>query len=212
MIAYFGADNTAGSFSAFQPTILKTLGFSSSEAQIHSIPIYMVALVCSLSAAYLSDRFQHRYAFCMFGVTIAVIGWAIELSQAGTPGVRYFGLFLSLSGTYILMPVLVVWLSNNMGGNFKRSFGTAFQIGLGNCAAFVSSNTFTTKASPLFKAGFGTGLGLQIMSGFACTAMVLGLWAENKRRDKGGRADREGLSEEELRNLGDDHPAFRYTL
>lgn len=212
MIAYFGADNTAGSFSTFAPTILKTLGYTSAQAQVHSIPIYMVALVCSISAAYLSDRFQKRYIFCMFGVTIASIGWAIQLAFFVNNQVRYFALFLSLSGTFILMPVLVVWLSNNMGGNFKRSFATAFQIGIGNTAAFVSSNTFTTDASPRYKAGYGAGLGLQLMAGVACTAMFLGLWWENKKRDKGGRAARHELSAEKLKNLGDDHPDFRYTL
>lgn len=212
MLAYFGADNTAGSIASFQPTILAQLGYTASQAQIHTIPVYMVALVCSLTAAYLSDRYQQRYLACMTGVVLAIIGWSIELAQAGTPGVRYFGLFMSLSGTYILMPVLVVWLSNNMGGSAKRGFATAFQIGFGNTSAFVSSNSFITKQAPRYPTGFGCGLGLQIMSGAACTLMVILLRRENKRRDAGGRDERLQMTEAELQKLGDDHPAFRYTL
>ena len=212
MIAYFGADNTAGSFSAFQPTILTELGYTASEAQVHTIPVYMVALVCSLTVAYLSDRYQKRYLACMAGISIAVIGWAIELAQAGSLGVRYFGLFLSLSGTYVLMPVLVVWLSNNMGGSAKRSFATAFQIGLGNCSAFISSNAFDSTQAPRYPEGFGLGLSLQIMSGIACTVLALLLHRENKRRDACGRNEYLNMTQEELSKLGDEHPAFRYTL
>jgi hypothetical protein len=212
MLAYFGADNTAGSIASFQPAILVQLGYTASAALVHVIPVYMVALVCSMLAAWLSDRYKQRYLACMTGVSLAIIGWSIELAQAGTAGVRYFGLFMSLSGTYILMPVLIVWLSNNMGGNAKRSFATAFQIGFGNTSAFVSSNSFMSSQAPRYPTGFGCGLGLQVMSGIACTVMVLLLRRENKRRDAGGRDKRLQMSEEELSKLGDDHPAFRYTL
>ena len=49
MLAYFGADNAASSIVSFQPTILLSLGYSSSEAQIHTIPVYIVALFSLLT-------------------------------------------------------------------------------------------------------------------------------------------------------------------
>ncbi|KAL9041727.1 MAG: hypothetical protein Q9214_004009, partial [Letrouitia sp. 1 TL-2023] len=74
MLAYFGADHSASAIVSFQPTILRQLGYTASQAQIHTIPVFMVALVFSISIAYLSDRVAHRYAFCMFGVTLCMIG------------------------------------------------------------------------------------------------------------------------------------------
>ena len=212
MLAYFGADNTASSFAAFQPTLVQALGYSAPDAQVHTIPVYMVAFVCALLAAYFSDRCAHRYAFCMLGVALSTIGWAIQISQTVSPQVHYFSLFMTLSGTYVLMPVLVVWLSNNMGGSFKRSLATAIQIGGGNTANFVSSNVFLPKEMPVYHTAYSVGLGLQMLAGVSCTLMVLGMWRENRRRDRLSAEGGEQYTEDEKMNLGDDHPAFRYTL
>ena len=212
MLAYFGADNTASSFAAFQPTLVQALGYKPADAQVHTIPVYMVAFVCSLLAGYVSDRLAHRYAFCMLGVALATTGWALQLAQTVSAGVHYFSLFLTLAGTYILMPVLVVWLSNNMGGSYKRSLATGVQIGGGNLANFVSSNVFLSSEAPAYRTAYSVGLGLQLMAGLACTLMVLGLWRENRRRDRAGPGQGDDFAVEEKRTLGDDHPSFRYTL
>ena len=215
LLGYFGADNTASSFASFQPTIVKSLGYTDSgDAQVHTIPVYMVALVCAMTAAYLSDRLSHRYSFCMLGVVFSIIGWAVQIVQVEPAGVRYFALFLTLSGTYVLMPVLVVWLSNNMGGSFKRGVATAVQIGGGNTANFVSANVFIPSQSPRYPVAFSVGLGLQVMAGVACTVLMLGMRAENKRRDRRAaeKGSGEGWTAEEKMILGDDHPDFRYTL
>lgn len=213
MLAYFGADNSASSVVSFQPTILTQLGYKASRAQVHTIPVFMVALVLSITVAWTSDRLQHRYGFCMLGVTICMIGWIIQLSQATVSvGARYFGMFAITAGVYILMPVLVVWNLNNLGTGYRRVIGAAFQIGGGNCAALVSSNVFISKQAPRYPVGFGVGFTLNMMAGICCTVLYFGLRAENRRRDRGARDDRLALPPDELANLGDDHPGFRYTL
>lgn len=69
------------------------LGYSAAEAQIHAIPIYIVAVVISLSACFLSSRFKHRYVFFLIGTALAIIGWSVELAQVTPVGIRYFGMF-----------------------------------------------------------------------------------------------------------------------
>ncbi|KAI4232075.1 MAG: hypothetical protein LQ352_008364, partial [Teloschistes flavicans] len=135
MLAYFGADHSASAIVSFQPTILRQLGYTASAAQIHTIPVFLTAFVLSIAAAALSDRLRHRYAFALAGILLACIGWSLQLAQANPVGARYFGLFAITAGTYVLMPVLVVWNINNLGVGYKRVIGSAFQIGGGNCAA-----------------------------------------------------------------------------
>ena len=213
MLAYFGADNTASSFASFQPTLVQALGYKPADAQVHTIPVYMVAFVCSLLAAYASDRLAHRYSFCLLGTLFSTIGWAIQLATQLSPQVHYFSLFLTLAGTYILMPVLVVWASNNMGGSFKRSVATGIQIGGGNLANFCSSNVFLPREAPVYHTAYSVGLGLQLMAMVCCTVLVLIMWRENHWRNQAGSApDGQGYNVDEKRKLGDDHPAFRYTL
>jgi len=104
-------------------------------------------------------------------------------------GARYFGMFAITSSAYISMPILVVWVSNNMRGNAKAAFATGFMIGLGNCGNLVSSNVFITKQSPRYATGFGTGLGLTCVSLLAATLLEAWLWFAN-RRTVGGKNDK----------------------
>lgn len=125
---------------------------------------------------------------------------------------RYFGMFAITASAYIQMPILVVWVSKNMGGNAKAAFATGFMIGFGNCGNLVSSNVFITTQTPRFRTGFSTGLALTLVSLGASTAMEVLLWVQNRRRDAGRDNAKLDASEEVLGDLGDDHPDFRYIL
>ena len=207
---YLGVTNTGYSTSYFTPTILKELGWTSVHAQVMSIPIYIVAFIVTLVTAIYSDRLRHRYAFTMAGIFLATIGYVILLAQKRVPvGGRYFAIYLITVGGYVAQPIILVWLNNNMGGHYKRSTGSAMQIGFGNCAGIIASNIYITKDAPTYPVGYGVSLALLWLSGIACTTFFFGLWLENKKRDRGGRDYRFNLPREELENLGDDHPRFR---
>lgn len=98
-LAYFGADNAASSIVSFQPTILKSLGYTSAEAQIHTIPVYIVALFL---APHLSGKLNHRYGFLLFGAIFGIIGSSIELAvPLNSIAARYFGMFAIAASAYI---------------------------------------------------------------------------------------------------------------
>jgi hypothetical protein len=211
MLAYFGADNAVSSIVSFQPTILKDLGYSSAQAQIHTIPVYIVGLCLLNVASFLSGQLQHRYSFILIGAIIGIVGWSVELAVPITSvGARYFGMFAITACAYIQMPILVVWISNNSGGNAKAAFATGFMIGLGNCGNLVSSNVFITKQAPRFRTAFRTGLALTLVGLGASTIMEILLWVQNRRREAGRQDQKLEASEEVLGDLGDDHHAFRY--
>lgn len=176
-----------------------------------TIPIYCFAFVCTVYVSFLTDRLQHRYAFAMLGVFSSTIGYAILLLQAHVAvPIRYMAIFFVLAGSTITQPVVLVWLSNNMGGHVKRSASSALQIGFGNCAGIIASCIFITSESPAYPVGYGVSLALIWVSGVACSVFLYGLWRENRKRDKGDRDDRLQLPQEELENLGDDHPSYRF--
>jgi hypothetical protein len=211
-LAYFGADVSASAIVGFQPTILKTMGYTNSEAQVHTIPVYMTALCLLIILSYTSGRVGHRYGFTVIGACIGIVGWTVELVQVKAVAGRYFGMFAITACAYIQMPLLVVWLSNNMGGNAKAAFATGFMIGLGNCGNLVSSNIFITEESPKYHTGFASGLAMTIFGLLSTTSLELYCWIANKRRDAGKENGKLARSEQELQDLGDDHPDFRYIL
>ena len=208
---YFGVVNTGYSTSFFVPTILNELGWTAVRAQILSIPIYIVSAVAALCAALLSDHLRHRYAFTIAGVLISTIGYAMLLAQRSVSvSGRYAAVYLVMGGGYITQPIILVWLSNNMGGHYKRSINAAMQIGFGNAAGIVASNIYIADQKPTYPVGYGVSLALMWLCGIACTVLLIGMKLENNKRDRGERDSRHNLPQEELVNLGDDHPSFRF--
>ena len=209
-LMYMGVVNTGYATSFFTPTIITELGFKAEAAQVRSIPIFIVAAVMCGITAWFTDRLRHRYAFCIIGICIATIGYAVLLCEASVPvGARYAAIFLIVSGGYICQPVTIAWIQNCMGGHYKRSVSSAIMIGFGNIGGIIASNIFITSQAPRYPVGYGVSLGLIWMCALACTGLLLGLRAENKRRDRGERDWR--LETEDADNLGDDHPHFRFT-
>lgn len=209
---YLGSLNTGYATSFFTPSILRDMGWTSLMAQVMSIPIYVVAAILTLCTAILSDRLKHRFSFVLLGCSLATVGYVILLAQRSVPvGVKYFALFAITGGGYIAQPIIIGWLSNNMSGHYKQAVASAIQIGFGNCGGFVASNIFLSSEAPFYRTGYGTSLSLIWLCVIASVIFVLLLWQENKRRDQGARDHRMTLDPDEVQNLGDDHPAFRFT-
>ena len=108
-------------------------------------------------------------------------------------------------------PILLGWLSNNMGGHYKQSVASAMQIGVGNCGGLVASNIYFESEAPNYLTGFGVSLGMIWIGGVACMMFFAYLYRENRLRDQGKRDHRYHWPREELENAGDDHPSFRFT-
>lgn len=70
---------------------------------------------------------------------------------------------------------------------------------------------FITSQAPEYPLGFGLGLGMVWLCVFTSIAFLFYLKRENKLRNEGARDHRYTLPDDEKRNLGDDHPAFRFT-
>ena len=210
---YFGICASTYSLSYYLPTVLTELGYSSSDAQIQTIPIYAAAFVAALATAWTSDRLHHRFSFVIIGASINIIGYIILLAQAAVSvKVRYMALYFVLCGLWIASPVAVVWLSNNLGGHYKRAIGVAIGNAMGNMSGFVASNVFITSQAPRYPVGYGVVLGTSVLSGLAATVLYVGLRRENRKRDRGERDEHFRMSKEELDNAGDDHPQFRFAL
>ena len=209
---YFGVVNTGYSTSFFTPTILNQLGFTAIRAQVMSIPVYFAAAVCALVVALLTDGLKHRYSLCMIGVLVGTVGYSLLLAQQVLAvSVRYFAVYLITCGGYITQPVVVAWLANNEAGHYKRAVSSAFQISVGNIGGIIASNIYLSWQAPTYVIGYAVSLGLLWLCGLACTIFLVGLWWENRLRDQGKRDHRQQLPPEEIANLGDDHPRFRFT-
>lgn len=177
-----------------------------------AVPIYVCASCSTIILAVFSDLLRHRCGFTILGLTLAVIGYAILLhSKAVRPGIRYVAIYFVSTGGFITQPIAVAWLKNDVSGHYKRAIAAAMQIGLESPGGLIASNIHITTRAPTYHTGYSTGLGFICLGIVACTAFVGCCAWENRKWDKEGRDHLFQLPPNELGNLGDDDPTFRYT-
>jgi hypothetical protein len=119
-------------------------------------------------------------------------------------------LYFVTTGGFITQPVIISWLNNNMSGHYKRSMGAALQIGVGNCAGLIASKIYITSEAPYYRTGYSTGLSMILMVAASSIVLLFYLMWENKKREEGRRDHLLSLPPDELNNLGDAHPRFRF--
>ncbi|KAL9099740.1 MAG: hypothetical protein Q9163_004806 [Psora crenata] len=210
---YMGCDGALYAFSLFLPTIIKALGYTSTKAQLLSVPPYAAGALLTITIGALADRTRQRGIYNIFCSLLGIAGFSMLL--AGTsPRLQYVGTFLGALGIYPCIANTIVWVSNNTEGVYKRGVTMGFVIGWGNLNGVVSSNIYQYKDRPLYRPGHAVVLGYLtvFLLGGSCLQYCL-LRRENAKRRAGARAHwAEGKTEDEVHALGDKRPGFYYTL
>lgn len=213
MLIYMGAVAPLYAFSLFLPTIIKDLGYTSTIAQLLSVPPYAVAAILTVIIGFVADRSRQR-GLCNITVSfLGIIGFAM-LAGTSNPSVQYAGVYLAALGIYPCISNTISWTANNVEGVYKRGITIGFVVGWGNLNGVVSSNIYRGTDAPRFLPGHGTVvayLTLFLLGGSILQRFLL--VKENKRRSSGGRDGWvEGKSADEIEKLGDKSPDFIYTL
>ncbi|KAK0736553.1 major facilitator superfamily domain-containing protein [Apiosordaria backusii] len=210
IFVYWGIVCPLYGISLFLPTIIRTLGYQSSTAQLMTVPIYITAAILAVIVAYFSDRVGRRSPFIIVPLLIMVVGFTMCIAS-GNPRVVYGGVFIAACAIYPAFPGVISWLSNNLAGSLKRSVGMAVQIGVGNLGGAMASNFYRAKDAPRYQLGHGLELGFIGAGIVASLTLLVGYSSANKRRER--KIEEGALSQytpEELSEKGDKAITFRY--
>ncbi|KAI0442473.1 major facilitator superfamily domain-containing protein [Xylaria telfairii] len=210
IFVYWGIVCPLYGVSLFLPTIIKSLGYVSSTAQLLTVPIYVTAAILAIVVAYFSDRVGKRSPFVVTCMLAILLGFILCISTS-KPGVVYAGVFIATAGIYSAFAGNITWLSNNLAGGYKRSAGMAIQIGAGNLGGAFASNFYRQKDSPRYILGHALELAFTSVGLIAAVILILNYMRINRSRAK---AVREGahnqFTPEELSAMGDRAVTFRY--
>ncbi|KAH8818678.1 major facilitator superfamily transporter [Flagelloscypha sp. PMI_526] len=201
------------SISLFLPTIVKSLGYTNNEAQLMTVPPYVVACFFTLGGGYLADKVGQRGIFIIFFNIMAITGFTM-LYISTNDTVKYVGCILAASGIYPNVPQGVAWNGNNIGGSTKRGVGIAMHVGFGNLGGAISGFIYQSKNAPRYLPGHGTLIGTVTMSTILAIFMTIYLRRENARRDEEYKRPEEYTESEKTaeRWKGDNASFFRYTI
>ncbi|THH08865.1 hypothetical protein EW145_g2424 [Phellinidium pouzarii] len=228
MILYTGANGPLYGFSLFLPSIINQIGFKATPANLLTVPVYVLAGICTCTVGFLADRFGGRGYFAIGCYSLAFTGYLI-LILSKTAALSYFAVYLAACGIYPLIPNIIAWVSNNFEGTYKRSVALGWVIGFGNINGAATSNAYRARDAPRYVLGHGIVI-MYIGLGFiAANVMLFFLRRENARRARGERDeiiigvndDKPGLDprngryesvEEAIRDKGDEWSGYKYTL
>jgi len=212
IFVYWGIVCPLYGISLFLPTIIKSLGYQSSTAQLLTVPIYITASILAVIVAWAADRTGRRSPFIIVPLFFMVIGFAMCIGT-GNPRVVYAGVFIAACAIYPAFPGNITWLSNNLAGSYKRSAGMAIQIGVGNLGGAMASNFYRAADGPRYILGHALELGFIGLGILAAGILIFGYSRINKARDRkllASSAESGGATPEELSFQGDRAVTFRY--
>jgi MFS family permease len=198
------------------PTITKAMGFSDTNAQLTSAPPYVAAAISAIVFARLSDRFYWRMPFVAIPMLICVIAYAVIFSLNGAlqekKGVAYFAVVLAVVGIYPIQSAAASWNANNIAPSSRRAIGIALMNCVGNVGGILGSFMYMEKEKPKYQTGFGLSLALAGVGIFVVLLLEWSYKVGNSRKAKLIDDARARYTEEELFDLGDRSPLFKYTL
>ncbi|OHW91842.1 major facilitator superfamily transporter [Colletotrichum incanum] len=141
-VIYFNNALVNFSLSFFLPIILKdNMGFSTGQAQILTAPPYIFAAIIMYSTGWLGDRYMLRGPIIIGDMILSIVGICL-MGFHSDVAVRYVGVFLVTAGAVSAAPATMAYQANNIRGQWKRAFCSAFVVGISGIGGIAGSLVF----------------------------------------------------------------------
>lgn len=202
------------------PRIVKAMGTAQGEsavAQLLTIPPYIAGVSFMVFTSWLWDRLRWRRAtLIVLGGIITIVAHVILYVYAPTQenhvAATYFALCLAAVGLFSMPPAMESWLSMNSAPAARRSVVIAVCLMMANCGAIIGTFIYRENEAPLYPTGYGSAFSL---AGFG-TVLAVGLewwyWRINCARSALDKDEvLQAYTQEELEELGDRSPLFRFS-
>ncbi len=126
-------------FTVYLPTFVKDMGYTEADAQLMSAPPYVAACVCALLGSFSSSKKNEHGYHLSFFMSICVLGFVllITLTEKGTAAM-YAGTCLVCCGAFAAFPILLSWLTKNIGGRTKRAMAIGFALAIEQIGGVVA--------------------------------------------------------------------------
>lgn len=197
------------------------------QSQGFSAPPYLAAYFICLFTSFISDRVNNRGFFIAFLCSVGAAGYLI-LNQVETSGVRYFATFLACAGVFpavalVRLPRLPVanansacktftWVTDNQGSSSKRGAGLVIFGMIGQCGPILGARLYPEHQAPMYARGMAVNAGLLFFATALSLFLSMCLRVENRKRDQKHGKVEPGHIPDDIADLGDAHPMYRFVL
>ncbi|KAM5432485.1 hypothetical protein McanMca71_004359 [Microsporum canis] len=172
---------SACGFNSFFPTVVKTLGFSTTVTLVLTCPPFLFAGAAGILFGYTSGRFHERTWHITAGLTTAIIGFVIAASTLNTAG-RYVACFIFPIGAYSVNSVIIGWASSTLSQTREKQAVVLAMTNVGGQIGYIyGAYVWPDSDSPRYGIGFGASAGFALCSILCAWWMRYLLKKENKR-------------------------------
>jgi sugar phosphate permease len=197
------------------PQIINNMGYQASTAQLLTIPPYTVGVLATITSAWIADRYTWRMPFIVLADICILVAHAILYvygpTQKNHIPACYFALCLACVGFYPIPPGVNAWLIGNMAPQSKRAMAIGYFVGLGNIGGIFGSFVYRDSEAPTYPTGYATAFSLA-SAGIICSLLLEYMY--KRINDKRSKLDEDEIrrtyTEDQLEQMGDRSPLFRY--
>lgn len=184
-----------GGLQLYGPTIIKSLGFSTVNANLLNSVSSFLVIVLSFLIAFASDKTGLRGPWCIVALSWSLIfSGALYGSVHGQKWVKY-ALFTLLSGGNALAQGLNdAWLSVNARTRTRRSIGLALVVIGSNIGGLCGQQLFRSNDAPYYRKAFTSVMALYA-AGIVMTLVIMLVYWRSKGDD-----GQPGMEGEQARN------------
>ncbi|KAI6045724.1 MFS general substrate transporter [Pisolithus marmoratus] len=208
VVVFFGGALLFG-LAFFEPTIVAGLGYTSTRAQLMSVPPFMLAFLASMISAFVSDRYGCRGITVIFFAIWCIIGFSMFYATT-SQHVRYASLFFSVTGAYASAPAEITWIANNSAPHFRRASGIAFVSVASNAGGILATWLLgSLSPAPNYTAATVTFIAMSIGIVVVSSLNLSYLLRENRAK---AQMRLSMAKHDEPEHLGDRSAWFIYTL
>jgi hypothetical protein len=122
----------------FLPSLVSGISNSIALTHLLTAPPYVLACICCFLGGFSSSRRNEHGFHIVFFLFIALVGFILMLSLAdrGTAAV-YISSCIACCGVYGAFPLLLAWLTKNVGGQTKRAMAVCCFMAIGQLGGAI---------------------------------------------------------------------------
>ncbi|CAM4883364.1 unnamed protein product [Rotaria socialis] len=204
-------------WTVYFPSFVQMITSSPENEHWLSVPSYLVATLCIFIVGFSASRNNEHGYHLTAALAIGAIGFLLmAVVEEKSKIVMYFCMTVACCGTFASFPLLLSWLTINVGGHTKRALAVGIVSGFGKVGGILAPwiYNFKDKCGDKNKCQFRQGhiICATIMFTAVLTTLLLRflLNKENNRRANLGEA--EWQRQAKVKEPCDRHPDVRYML
>ena len=104
----------ANGFKNFFPSVVETLGYSTTITLVLTCPPYLIAGITSIYWSWQSGKFNERTWHITVAKALAVFGFVLACATLNL-GAKYFAMVVFSIGTYAVNSIILGWVASTCG-------------------------------------------------------------------------------------------------